>query len=292
VATVVGTVITIRALNDGVAGNAITISSTVALVIVASAATLLGGTGVSAGSTVGFNLIEIIDCDLIPTVGAGFQFRAAAVNNIYISGGNWNDGATGTTVSVNDCAAFEMNDVFCALLVLNYDDTNAELPSIATSAYALNNVRALSSLATGFVGTGSLEMIECDITGTTTYSGSASAQRLFTRRCSFGPMTVGGAAPNLTISNGTRGALASGGTGLLQETSFYGSVLFAGVPVLTVLFDMPQPDTSYSVLLDSPVIPAAITDIAFVTARTVLGFDIAFGAPQAATVEFVVKRDI
>jgi hypothetical protein len=61
---------------------------------------------------------------------------------------------------------------------------------------------------------------------------------------------------------------------------------------VTVTFAEPQTDTAYRVLLDSPVIVAAITDVPFVTAKTVAGFDIAFGGPQAATVEYVVKRDI
>jgi hypothetical protein len=294
VATVVGTVITIRALDDGVAGNAITISSTVALVIVASAATLLGGTAATTGSTVGLNLIEIIDCDLIPTMATGFQFRAAAVNNIYISGGNWNDGATGTTVSVNDCAAFEMNDVFCALLVLNYDDTNPEIPFITTSAYALNGVRALSTLTTGYAGVGSLTMSDCTILGTTVYSGGAPAQSFTARRCAFGPMTVGGVAPAMVLSNSTRGALAGAGTGTLAETTFFGSAVFVAAPVVTVPFDEPQPDLAYTVLLETEGPVAAITDIPFVpsAAKTLTGFDIAFGAPQALTINFVVKRDI
>jgi hypothetical protein len=294
VATVVGSVITIRALDDGVAGNAITLSSTVPLVIVASGATLTGGTAASTGSTVGDDLIQVIDCDLIPTVATGFQFRAAAVNNMYISGGNWNDGATGTTVSVLDCAAFEMNNVFCALLVLNYDDTNPEIPVITTSAYAMNGVRALSSLTTGYVGVGSLTMSNCTVLGPTVYSGDAPAQSFTARRSAFGPITVGGVAPAMVLSDCTRGTLTGAGTGTLAETTFYGSAVFAAVPVVTIPFDEPQPDLAYTVLLEPEGPPAAITDIPSVPsfAKTVAGFDIAFGAPQALTINFVVKRDI
>ena len=294
IATVVGTIVTVRALADGVAGNAITISSTVPLVIVASGATLTGGTASGPGSTVGLDLIQVIGCDLIPTVAGGFQFRASAVNNTYVSGGNWNDGATGTTVSVDDCAAFEMNDVFCALLVLNYDDTNPDIPSIATSAYTMNGVRALSTLTTGYLGTGSLTMSDCTVAGTTVYSGGAPAQSFTARRSSFGPMSVGGVAPAMVLSNCTRGTLVGAGTGTLAETTLYGAAVFAAVPVLTIPFAEPQPDLAYTVLLEPEGPPAAITDVPAVpsAAKTVLGFDIAFGAPQALTINFVVKRDI
>ena len=294
VATVVGTVVTLRALDDGVAGNAITISSTVPLVIVASAATLLGGTASGPGSTVGDNLIQVLNCDLVPTVATGFQFRAAAVNNLYVAGGNWNDGATGTTVSVIDCAAFELNDVFCAALVLNYDDTNPDIPFITTSAYALNGVGALAGLTTGYTGVGSLVMSDCTVVGATVYSGGAPAQSFTARRCSFGTMSTGGVAPAMVLSNCTRGTMAGGGTGTLAETTLYGAAVFAGAPAVTIPFAEPQPDLAYTVLLELEGPPAAITDVAAVpsAAKTVLGFDIAFGAPQALTINFVVKRDI
>ena len=294
VATVVGSVITIRALADGVAGNAITLSSTVVLVIIPSGATLTGGAASSTGSTVGDNLIQVLDCDLIPTVGTGFQFRASAVNNIYISGGNWNDGATGTTVSVVDCAAFEMNGVFCDDLVLTYDDTNPDIPFITTSAYALNEVRGAGTLTTGYVGVGSLTMSDCTVLGATVYSGDAPAQSFTARRCAFGTMSTGGAAPAMVLSNCTRGTMTGAGTGTLAETTLFGSAVFVAVPAVTIPFAEPQPDLAYTVLLEPEGPPAAITDVPSVpsAAKTLAGFDIAFGAPQGLTINFVVKRDI
>jgi len=294
VATVSGTVVTVRALADGVAGNAITITSTVVLVIVPSGPTLTGGTASGPGSSVGDDLIQIIDCDLVPTMAAGFTLRAAAINNMYVRGGNWTEAATGTSFSVNDCAYCNLSDVGTQALVLNYDSANPDLPVLGTSAYEMNNVSVVggAGLLAGYSGVGSLKMTNCTVTSATVYSGGAVAQSLFAYRCTFGPITVGGVAPNILLSNSTRGALTGGGTGLLRETTFQGSAVFAAVPVITVLFDEPQPDTAYRVFLDSPVIPVAIADIAFATAKTTLGFDIAFGAPQAATVEFMVKRDI
>jgi len=295
VATVVGSVITIRALNDGVAGNAITLSSTVPLVIVVSGATLTGGLDSAPGSTVGDDLIQIIDCDLVPTLAGGFTLRAAAVNNMYVRGGNWTEAATGTTFSVTDCAYCNLVGVDVEGAALNYDNTNVDLPFIGTSSYEMTDVSVgATGLLAGYVGVGSLVATDCTVTGTTTYSGDAPAQSFTARRCSLGPMIVGGVAPATVLSNCTRGALAGAGTGTLAETTWFGAAVFAAVPVVTVMFDEPQPDLAYTVLLEPEGPPVAITDVPAVpsAAKMTTGFDIAFGAPQALTINFVVKRDI
>ena len=292
---VVGSVITLRAVDPGVAGNAITLATSVALVLVISGGTLTGGTLASTGSLVAFDLIDILGCDLVPGGVTGFQLRAAAVNNIYVKGGNWDGSTTGSAVSIVDCASCQLIDIpACPLVSMSYDDTNPEIPVIATSFYRINNcVGAIpaTTLSTGFVGVGSMVVTDSTFLGTTTYAGDTAARSFTATRCAFGPMVVG-ATGSMVLSNCSRGALAGAGTGTWTETTFQGSAVFAAVPVITVLFDEPQTDLLYRVLLDSPVIPAAITDVAFVTTKTLLGFDIAFGGPQAATVEFVVKRDV
>jgi len=295
VATVVGSIVTIRALNDGVAGNAITISSTVPLIIVASGATLTGGAASGPGSTVGNNLIQVIDCDLVPTVGASFTLRASAINNMYVRGGNWTEAATGTTFSVSDCAACNLSDVHVEGAALNYDSANPDLPFIGTSAYELNNCTVGGTgLLAGYSGVGSLVMTDCTVVGATVYSGGAPAQSFTARRSSFGAMSTGGVAPAMVLSNCTRGSMVGAGTGTLAETTLFGSAVFVAVPAVTVLFAEPQPDLAYTVLLEPEGPPAAITDIASVPsfAKTLVGFDIAFGAPQGLTINFVVKRDI
>jgi len=297
VASSVGPVVTIRALADGVAGNAITISSTVPLVIVPSGPTLTGGTASGPGSTVGNDLIQVLNCDLVPSVAAAFTLRANAVNNLYVEGGNWTEAATGTRFSVTDCASCRLIGVECQGVVLDYDNTNPDLPVIGTSAYEMSNVDVGGTgLEAGYNGVGSLELTDCTVIGTTVYSGSAPAQSFTARRCSLGPLTVGGLAPTVTLSNCTRGALtAGGGTGTMQETRAFGSASFVAVDTVNVPFDPPQPNTSYTVLLELDGPPAAITDIPAIpnASKLATGFDIMFGAVQAnATVNFVVMRDI
>jgi hypothetical protein len=293
IATATGSVVTIRALDDGVAGNAITLSSTVPLVIVASGATLTGGAAGSAGSTVGDNLIQILGCDLVQGAGAGFQLRASAVNNIYVDGGNWSEGATGTTFDVRDCAACTLSNVVCENVVLDYDNTNPNLPFIGTSTYEMSNVLAGAALTAGYVGAGSLLMTDCTIGGTTVYSGDSTLRSLVARRSNFGAMSVGGTGA-VTLSNCARGTLTGGGTGTLAETTVLGSASFVATPVLTVPFAEPQPNLAYSVFIEMEGPPAAITDIPAVpsAAKTTTSFDIAFGAPQTLTLNYMVKRDI
>jgi hypothetical protein len=295
IASSVGTVVTVRALNDGVAGNAITLSSTVPLVIVPSGATLTGGAASSAGSTVGDNLIQVLDCDLVPSVGGGFTFRASSVNNLYVEGGNWTEAATGTTFSVSECASCQLVGVSVQGAALNYDNTLPDLPAIGTSSYSMKEVSVgATGLLAGYTGVGSLALTDCTVLGSTTYSGGAPAQSFTARRCSFGPVIVGGAAPATVLSNCTRGTLVGAGTGTLSETTSYGTAVFVAVPTVSIVFPEPQPDTSYTVLLEQPIVPAAITDVPSVpaAAKTTLGFDITFGAPQALTVSYVVKRDV
>jgi hypothetical protein len=290
-----GSVVTTRAFDPGVAGNALTLATSVALVLIISGGTLTGGAAASTGSTVASDLIDIIDCDLVPSGVTGYPVRAAAVNNVYIRGGNWDGSTTGSEVLITDCASCQLIDIpFCPLVTMTYDNTNPELPSIGTSYYKVNNCIGaipLATLSTSFVGVGSMTVTDSTFLGTVTYSGDAAARTFDATRCRFGPVTVGGVGA-ATLSNCSRGLLTGGGTGTFIETTSQGSAVFAGVPTVTVTFAEPQTDTAYRVLLDSPVIVAAITDVPFVTAKTVAGFDIAFGGPQAATVEYVVKRDI
>jgi hypothetical protein len=293
--TVVGSVITVRALDDGVAGNAITLSSSVALVLVVSGPTLTGGAAAMAGSTVGHDLIQVLNCDLVPAAGASFTLRARAVNNLYVEGGNWTEAATGTVFSVIDCASCSLIGVDCEGVVLDYDNTNPELPFVATSSYEMSDVNVgATGLNAGYNGVGSLQMTQCTVLGTTVYGGGAPAQSLTAFRSSFGPMTVGGTAPRTVLSNCTRGTLTGGGTGTLQETRLFGSLAFAASASETFTFPEPQPDTAYTVLLEPEGPPAAITDIPAVPsgAKTATGFDITFGAAQTLTINFVVMRDI
>jgi hypothetical protein len=291
----VGPVVTIRALSDGVSGNMITLSSSVPLVLMVSGPTLTGGADASSGSSVGLNLIEIVDCDLIPTLATGFTVRAAAVNNIRVSGGNWADSATGTRLVVTDCAHCSIEQVAAKGVALTYDNTNPNLPSLLTSKYEVVNSRVgAGGLETGFVGVGSIEVTQSTILGPTVYSADSPARSFVARNSSFGGLTVGGVSPQTVLSNCTRGSLVGSGTGTLSETQLLDSQDFVASSNETYLFPEPQPDLEYTVIVEPSGPYATINDFPFIPvgSKTVTGFDISFGAPQTLSVRFSVLRDI
>jgi len=116
------TVVTLQSQVPGLAGNAITLATSVVLTFVLSGATLAGGVDSAAGSTVAESLVRFIDCDLVATDATGFHFIAESVDNLYFSGGNWEDSSTGATFRVRECASLEMVDVSnITLMDLRYD---------------------------------------------------------------------------------------------------------------------------------------------------------------------------
>jgi hypothetical protein len=291
VATVVGTIITVRAVQPGVAGNAFTLASSVVLVIVVSGPTLTGGTAASPGSSVGLDLIEIIDCDLVATGINGFQVRAASVNNISIRGGDWRASSSATFVDVRDCAFFSLvGQPYLQRLELHYDNTDPDLPALLTSQYVVQQVNSALPMNASFVGVGTLTVVDSTL-GASSFSGSSAARSWSSTRCRYGAVGVGGAG-TVTLSSCTRGALTGAGTGTLAETAMQGSLPFVASSTETFLFEEPQPDTNYTVLVEPGVAVAAIGDLPYVENKTLAGFDVTFGAAQTTTVRFEVRRDL
>jgi len=292
-----GAVVILRAFAPGVAGNAITLATSVALVLVISGGTFTGGAAAAAASQVGLDSITIQDCDLIPSGITGYQLRAVAVNNLYVEGGDWSGSSTGSSILVADCASCTLVDIpVCSSVAMSYDNTNPELPFLGTSAYEVLQclgATPATSLAATFVGVGSLVVSDSTFPGPVSYMGDTPVQSLTATRCSFGPLTVAGTGA-ATLSSCSRGALTAAGTGTLAESRSYGSAVFVAVATVSVVFAEPQPNTNYIVILESSGPPVAVTDIPGVPTLSKLatGFDISFGAAQTLTVNYTVLRDI
>jgi len=197
-------------------------------------------------------------------------------------------------VWVSECASFSLVDQQALFgVTTNYNSAAPNIPSIATSAYSLQRVRSGYAFASNLAGAGSVTMQDVTFLGAVGYTGDAALRTFEATRCRFGPLTLGGTG-TVTLSNSTRGGLVAAGTGTLAETSAQGSAAFVAVPVVTVPFVEPQPDTAYTVALEWDGPPAAITDVPSVPASSKLtsGFDIAFGAAQTMTVHYVIRRDV
>jgi len=171
---------------------------------------------------------------------------------------------------------------------MHYDAAAAFLPSVPTSAYSLTQVEASEDFNSALSGQGSLTMLS-SAAGNTAFSGD----RMWVVRDSYlGNLQVGIPSPTVTLSQSVRGSLTGFGVGTFEETMVAGSATFVASSFEDVVFQVPQPDTSYIVMLESSLVPAAVTDIPTITNKAATGFRIEFGAPQSVTIRYAVYRDV
>ena len=197
------TVVTLQSQVPGLAGNAITLATSVVLTFVLSGATLAGGVDSAAGSTVAESLVRFIDCDLVATDATGFHFIAESVDNLYFSGGNWEDSSTGATFRVRECASLEMVDVSnITLMDLRYDTVGGgPIPSTVTSSYLLRNVTTTSTLTVSFDGgVGSFTVLGGAYAGLLTLS-AAGGETFTTSNTRWGALSVSGVASIVRMYN-------------------------------------------------------------------------------------------
>jgi len=305
-------VVTIKAFTPGLAGNTITLATSVPIVLVLSAATLAGGVDSVAGSTLAGDRISFVDCDLVPTGATGFHLLAESVGRIYLSGGNSDGASSSATIRVRECVHFEASDVDnLSLFDLRYDTVaGGPIPSVATSSYTLTECEATGALAAAFDGgVGSLTLTGGTYAGGVAVTTTGGESFVCTGGTAMGSLTLGGAGPaslNHVASPGALsvldtvaavsrqsdwGSVAGAGTATLDIDVFQMSVAFVAAVAAPVVFPVPMPDTAYHVYLDSGLgAAAAITDVPGTSARTVAGLSVDFGAAQTTTVGVTVRR--
>lgn len=279
-----GNIVTVRAYQPGVGGNAITLASSVPLVITPSGATLTGGTDESTGSFVGFVRARIQGCRLEAQTTPCYQVRAKAINNLEIVDCDGAGSSVGSLLDVRECASVSMEDVQNLVgLEMHYDSGAASLPALAgTSTYELRRVSGTSTFNTFLTGVGEVVGTSVDV-GPLNISGDRPWT--FTRSV-FGATQIGGASPTVVFQNCQRGVLTGFGTGTLAESISEGTVVFAASVFESVVFAVPQPNTNYTVLFEN----LALTDPATLFNKTVTGFDVGFGALQTLTLRYIVYR--
>jgi|GEM_PF-3472223 len=300
-----GPVITLRAQVPGLAGNAITMATSVPATFVLSGATLAGGVDSAAGSTVANDHIAFLNCDFVPAGVTGQYMNLASINNIYVQGGDCAGSSTGATLICHECARFEVVGLGnVSRIDLRYD-SGGTLPSIATSTYTLRDMTVSTAVTATFVGVvGSLDVRSSRLSAAFTLSGGTAliansdvststtvggGGALTAQNSSLGALDVTGSSA-ATLTNCTRGTLTGDGTSTVAETLSVGSLAFAAAPAATFTFPVPQPDAAYTVHLDSAILPGAVADIPVVTSRSAASFTVTFGAPQTTTVGFTVTR--
>lgn len=284
-ATPVGASVNLTAVAAGSAGNAITLSATTTPAgrITPSGANLTGGT--AAGSDVALEGLYIEDCVLQATGTAAGQVSADTCNNIYLLGGTFLGSASGTEVVAVNCAKVYISGVEKVFdLDLAYDLGNPQ-PSLGTSEYTLDKVSAAGDILADLVGLGSLKILSCPSVGDVALTGDRTLE---VRGCGVGDVTLSDTVAASLIGS-TRGISAVGaGTPTLEESVVSGTRSFVASSSEVVSFNVLQPDTSYWVFLDVPVLGLT----AAVTARTTAGFTISTSAPYTGSIGFSVIRQI
>jgi len=284
-ASVAGSVITLTAVTAGSAGNAITLAVTTVPGggLTVSGANLVGGG--AAGSVLGSGVISIEDCTLKASAVGSYQVRADTCNYIDVRGGTWRGSSSTSLTSVANCAAFRLFGVgWVNDLTLTYT-TAADQPSDTSSAYEVLSCGRLNDSLVSLTGAGSLLYGTCPQMGALTMGGD---QTLDVRHCTLGDLTLSDTVA-ATLRHSARGSVTlGGGTPTLAEARSIGTQAFAASAAETIAFAVAQPDTSYTVLLESPTTAETLA----VTTKTAASFDIEASALITGTVGYTVARDL
>lgn len=286
--TVAGSIVTLRSLQPGVVGNAITLNTSVPLVIVISGPNFTNGMDSMANSAVASNNFVIENCNIIPDQAVAKQIRAVSVNNVEIRDCSFEGSAVGSEVLVSDCARLRMSNVPNAQIIqFLYDTASPQLPTNAPEGAFLSNVVG-PNLQTNLKGASTVQGRNCSFT----VAGFRDDVAFKFVSSSFENISIINTSA-LVLERCTRKTLAAAGTPTVSEDFFQGEAVFAAVDFVAVTFDAPQPNLNYQVLLESELEPVSIVDIPYVRNRTLTGFEIAFPAatPQNTTVRFVVQRN-
>jgi hypothetical protein len=284
-ATVLGSVVTVTAVTAGSAGNAITLVATTVPPggLTASGATLTGGG--AAGSVLGSEVISLEGCDLVASAAGSFQIVADTANYIDVRGGSWRGSSSTSEANIANCATFRLFGVeWINDLNLTYT-TASDQPSDVTSSYEVINVGRVEDSLVSLVGEGSLLYGNCTSMGAVTMGGDRS---LDVRHSSLGILTLSDTVAAALRSSARGSVVLGGGTPTLAESRALGFSPFVASASEVVSFTIPQPDASYSVLLESPTTAATLA----VTAKAAGSFTIDASSAITGTVGYTVVRDL
>ena len=284
-ATVLGSVVTITAVTAGAAGNAISLVSatTPGGGLTDSAAALSGGG--AAGSLVGSGVISIEDCKLVASAAGGFQLMADTMNYLDVRGGSWRGSSSTSEAMVFNCATFRLFGVeWVNDLNLSYS-TGSDQPSDVSSSYEVIKCGRVSDSLSSLTGAGSIIFASCPRMGDVAIGGDRT---LDVRHSTMGTLTLSDTTTATTRNSARAGVALGGGTPTLAESRALGSQAFAASAAEVVSFTVPQPDSSYQVLLESPTTAETLA----VTAKGAASFTISASGAITGTVGYTVLRDL
>jgi hypothetical protein len=280
-------VVTLTAVTAGSGGNAITlaVSTTPPGNMTPSGANLTGGG--AAGSLVGDGVITIEGCDLVAAGAAGFQVRADTSGHIRVRGGTWRGSDNASLSTASNCALFSVAGVEWANDIEVAYDTTADRPNDTTCEYLISDLSRAGGVLSNLSGAGTLTVSNCPSMTSLNQTGD---QALAVKHSSVGALTLGGTTAAVLTASTRSAVTVSAGTPTLSEAKITDSATF-GPPDASVqayLFTVSQPDTNYTVLLESPTTATVLA----VANKTVTGFDVEASVAFSGTVSLSIFRNL
>lgn len=286
-ATAALNVVTLTAVTAGVGGDAITtVSLTTPPGNMTDSAVHLEGGG-AAGSLVGDGAITIENCDLLASGAATYQVRADTSGHIRVRGGTWRGGDNASLSTASNCALFSVAGVEWINDVQVAYDTTLDRPNDTTCEYELFSLGRVHDVLTNLSGAGSFAIKDCASVAVLSQDGD---QTLDVYSSSLGALTLDGTTvATLYGGSATSSVTLGGGTPTLAEPHSTGTQAFDGISASeTIAFTVGQPDTNYTVLLESPNTGTVLA----VTNKTTADFDIEMAPAVAGTVGYSIVRSL
>ncbi len=242
-------VVTLTAVTAGSAGNTITLVSATTPPgnMTDSGVTLTGGG--SAGSLVGNGYITIDGCDLVAAGAAGYQVRADTSGHIRVQGGSWRGSDNASLSTASNCALFSVAGVEWVNDIQVAYDTTLDRPADTTCEYELLSLGSVGAVLSNLSGAGTFAVKNCPEMTSLSQDGDQSLDAYLSN---LGALTLNGTTVATLYGSTRTTATLAGGTPTLAEPHIRSEVVFTASTSETITFDVPNPDTNYTVLVENP----------------------------------------
>ena len=278
-------VVTFTAVTAGSAGNAITLVSATTPPgnMTDSGATLTGGG--SAGSLVGNGYITIDGCGLVASGAASYQIQADTSGHIRVRGGTWRGSDNASLSTASNCALFSVASVEWANDIQVAYDTTTDRPNDATCEYEVLSVGTVGAMLSNLSGAGTLAIKNCPEMASISQTGD---QSLNAYSSALGALTLNGTTVATLYGSTRTTATLAGGTPTLAQPHIRSEVAFVASASETITFDVPAPDTAYTVLLENPSPTTALA----VRNKTAASFRVEAVPALTGTVGYSIVRSL
>jgi hypothetical protein len=282
VASRVDSTLRIGAVTSGPAGNLIGLSTT-SSALSPTSVTLIGGS--NSGSRVGIAQIWIEDCRLEATSTSGYVLRSEFVNYIRLRGGTCSGSSSLASMGVLNTASFRVIGTSQIPNTQFSYDSSLGHPEITTSEYTIANGDVVGGIVANLEDVTSLNVLDVGSVLDVAITGNRTFLAQNTR---IGNLVLGGTTNAVLYNTPRMSANVSDGSPTLIESSITGVLEFLDEDLKSFVFDVPQPDSNYTVLVQP--LPTAIP--VSISVQSPTGFNVLLPSPYTGNIRFTVIRSI